>query len=367
MMRTESGEWDAFISHASEDKDDFVRPLAEGLKERGLAVWFDEFELKVGDSLRRSIDRGLSRSRFGIVVFSPHFFEKQWPQNELNGLVTRETNDVKVILPVWHKIDVEGVRKVSPVLADRFATSSRKGLETVIEDLIQAIAPPAVTAGSTIAADAHRGAPQGPATSSAYGVEKVAPQESVEQTDKEKQEIADRIRKKVESLAKPGEKWTVTANPRISVSLFNPRNPSQGRGFQINASNYADLSSVMESLRAEWETRGRADDDYEYALLERFRSEATGKTKQEISDHIREKVESLAKPGEKWTVTDNPRISVSLFNPRNPSQGRGFEINASNYDDLASVMESVRAEWKARGHEDDEYENALLERFRSET
>ena len=69
--------WDAFISHASEDKDDFVRPLADGLTECGLSVWFDEFELKVGDRLRESIDRGLSQSRFGIVVLSPHFFEKQ--------------------------------------------------------------------------------------------------------------------------------------------------------------------------------------------------------------------------------------------------------------------------------------------------
>ena len=68
--------WDAFIGHASEDKDDFVRPLADGLKKRGLSVWFDECELKVGDSLRESIDRGLRRSRFGIVVISPHFFEK---------------------------------------------------------------------------------------------------------------------------------------------------------------------------------------------------------------------------------------------------------------------------------------------------
>ena len=104
MTGSQDGRWEAFISHASEDKDDFVRPLAEGLRERGLTVWFDEFELKVGDSLRGSIDRGLSQSRFGIVVFTPQFFEKQWPKNELNGLVTREINGAKVILPVWYKI-----------------------------------------------------------------------------------------------------------------------------------------------------------------------------------------------------------------------------------------------------------------------
>ena len=99
MIRTVNSKWDAFISHASEDKDDFVRPLADGLTECGLSVWFDEFELKVGDRLRESIDRGLSQSRFGIVVLSPHFFEKKWPQDELSGLVTRETGGAKVILP----------------------------------------------------------------------------------------------------------------------------------------------------------------------------------------------------------------------------------------------------------------------------
>lgn len=78
----ERSEWDVFISHASEDKE-FVRPLADALIARGLRVWYDEFELKVGDHLRRSIDRGLVRSRYGIVVLSPAFFAKHWPQTEV--------------------------------------------------------------------------------------------------------------------------------------------------------------------------------------------------------------------------------------------------------------------------------------------
>lgn len=65
--------YDAFISHASEDKDGLVRPLAELLRKQGFAIWYDEFQLKVGDSLRRSIDNGLAHSRFGIVVLSPDF------------------------------------------------------------------------------------------------------------------------------------------------------------------------------------------------------------------------------------------------------------------------------------------------------
>ena len=79
--------YDVFISHASEDKEQFVKPLVVALEAAGYKVWYDEFTLKVGDSLRRSIDSGLSNSRYGVVVFSSAFFEKNWTQYELDGLV----------------------------------------------------------------------------------------------------------------------------------------------------------------------------------------------------------------------------------------------------------------------------------------
>ena len=63
-----------------------MRPLAERLVSAGLKVWYDDFSLKVGDSLRRSLDEGLSKSRFGVVILSPSFFKKEWPQKELDGL-----------------------------------------------------------------------------------------------------------------------------------------------------------------------------------------------------------------------------------------------------------------------------------------
>src|SRR5690348_6780034 len=72
--------WDVFICHASEDKAAFVRDLAVELAKRGLQVWYDEMELRLGDSLRRKIDEGLRESRFGIVVLSPHFFGKNWTE-----------------------------------------------------------------------------------------------------------------------------------------------------------------------------------------------------------------------------------------------------------------------------------------------
>ena len=98
-------QYDVFISHATEDKEEFVKPLANALIKQGLRVWYDEFELKIGDSLRRSIDRGLVNSKYGIVVLSLSFFAKKWTQYEIDGLVAREVNaDSKVILPIWQRM-----------------------------------------------------------------------------------------------------------------------------------------------------------------------------------------------------------------------------------------------------------------------
>ncbi|WP_444936547.1 toll/interleukin-1 receptor domain-containing protein [Microbulbifer sp. JMSA004] len=119
-------EYDFFISHASEDKDDIVRPLVKALTSRGLHVWYDELSLEIGDSLRRKIDYGLSQSKFGIVVLSSGFFSKEWPQYELDALVNKSISGEKVILPIWHGVDHVKVSKYSHNLADKvaFSTSS---------------------------------------------------------------------------------------------------------------------------------------------------------------------------------------------------------------------------------------------------
>lgn len=129
---TESArEFDVFISHATEDKDGVVRALVTALETRGVKVWYDEFELRIGDSLRRKIDTGLARSRFGLVVMSHAFFAKNWPQYELDGLVALEMAGRQRILPVWHEISKEEVLGYSPSLADKVALST--SLYTVVE------------------------------------------------------------------------------------------------------------------------------------------------------------------------------------------------------------------------------------------
>jgi len=131
--------WDVFISHASEDKDQLVRPLALALRKKGVSVWYDEFSLKMGDSLRGSIDYGLANSRYGVVVLSKNFFAKHWPVQELNGLATREVNGKKVILPIWHRVSFEEVRDFSPMLADKLASTSDTGLDKLVQDIIGAL------------------------------------------------------------------------------------------------------------------------------------------------------------------------------------------------------------------------------------
>lgn len=119
------GKWhDVFISHASEDKDEIVRPLANALVARGLDVWYDEFSLRIGDSLRRKIDQGLARSRIGLVVLSPSFLSKGWPQYELDGIVTRAVSGEQILLPIWHNLTKQQVIDYSPSLADKVARST---------------------------------------------------------------------------------------------------------------------------------------------------------------------------------------------------------------------------------------------------
>ena len=132
--------FDVFISHASEDKAEVVRPLAEALRAGGLSVWYDEFELKIGDSLRRKIDRGLASSRFGIVVLSQAFFGRGWPEYELDGLVTRAVSGDQILLPIWHNVTKREVVGYSPSLADRLARSTATHtVEDIAAEIIEVV------------------------------------------------------------------------------------------------------------------------------------------------------------------------------------------------------------------------------------
>jgi Leucine-rich repeat (LRR) protein len=131
--------WDVFVSHASEDKDAVAIPLVAALRRAGLRVWLDKHTLRIGDSIREQIDEGLSESRFGVVIFSENFLNKEWPKRELNGLMALEDEGRKVILPVWHEISRKRVAQFSPILADRLAADTRDGFGAIASQIAQVV------------------------------------------------------------------------------------------------------------------------------------------------------------------------------------------------------------------------------------
>jgi uncharacterized protein DUF1883/TIR domain-containing protein len=140
--------WDVFISHASEDKASVALPLAQRLRELGVTVWLDAFELRIGDSLRRKIDAGLSGSKFGVVVLSRSFFSKGWPQYELDGLITLHVSGEQSLLPIWHEITKAEVMAQSPSLADKIARSTMQYTIDEIATEIAAVVRPDLVPGA---------------------------------------------------------------------------------------------------------------------------------------------------------------------------------------------------------------------------
>jgi len=147
VVPDDNGEtWDVFVSHASEDKEAVAEPLAEELRNRGLKVWLDKTELRIGDSLRRKIDYGLSHSTFGVVILSKSFFAKGWPQYELDGIIGMSVNGDQRMLPIWHEISRDEIAKQSPSLVDKIARNTTISTVAEIADEIAEVIQDAVDA-----------------------------------------------------------------------------------------------------------------------------------------------------------------------------------------------------------------------------
>jgi|SRR5690625_1059176 len=114
--------YDVFISHSSEDKDDYVDELASALKQAGIKVWYDSDTIGWGESIRQKIDKGLIYSKFGIVILSPSFITRYWTEYELDGILRKEASSgIQTILPIWHNLTAEEVMEYSYSLSDRVA------------------------------------------------------------------------------------------------------------------------------------------------------------------------------------------------------------------------------------------------------
>jgi cold shock CspA family protein len=133
-------EYDVFISHASEDKESFVKELATNLREKGISVWYDELNLKLGDSLSESISKGLTNSSYAVVVISPHFITKKWTMLELASLIAQE-DYVHKVLPIWHGVSKQDILAHLPLLADKIAVKSESGIEAVAQKILEVVSP----------------------------------------------------------------------------------------------------------------------------------------------------------------------------------------------------------------------------------
>ena len=136
--QNDSIKYDVFISHATEDKEDFVEELVIELQRLDIKVWYDKICIKWGESLRSKIDEGLRNSRFGIVVLSQAYISKGWAQYELEGLFNIEMTNGKTILPIWHNITKSQVLQFSPTIAGRMAMNTTMQTPSEIaQELVQ--------------------------------------------------------------------------------------------------------------------------------------------------------------------------------------------------------------------------------------
>lgn len=135
----ESTTYNVFIAHATEDKE-YVRKIATSLQNRGLAIWYDEFQIKIGDNLSRRIEDGLGKSRYGVVVLSPNFFKKEWPQKELGALMQKERGGTKVILPILLNMTHADLVRISPMLADKVSLDTNEvDMANIIEQIAEVV------------------------------------------------------------------------------------------------------------------------------------------------------------------------------------------------------------------------------------
>lgn len=138
-MRGKAYQYDAFISHAVEDKIGIANELCERLEAAGLKVWYSGAELSMGDSIENSIREGLASSRFGIIIFSHQYISKTWALQELAIFREREYRGEDVILPILYQITIGELATRIPAIVDRFAISSEKGMDHMVQAIVEKV------------------------------------------------------------------------------------------------------------------------------------------------------------------------------------------------------------------------------------
>lgn len=120
---------DVFLCHAWDDRKNAAKELCDLLESKGVTVWFSEKDVPLGSPLLREIDKGLAKSRVGIVLVTPLFLDRVKREGiadkELSALLARD-----LLVPIVHNTTFENLREVSPLLG------SRSGLSTIEESMV---------------------------------------------------------------------------------------------------------------------------------------------------------------------------------------------------------------------------------------
>ena len=121
---------DVFLCHAWDDRKGSAKELHDLLESKGVSVWFSEKDVTLGSSLLREIDKGLAKSRVGIVLVTPSFLNRIKGEGiadkELSALLARD-----LLVPIVHNTTFDALRDVSPLLG------SRSGLSTIEDSMAE--------------------------------------------------------------------------------------------------------------------------------------------------------------------------------------------------------------------------------------
>ena len=118
---------DVFLCHAWDDRKDAAQELHDLLESKGVSVWFSEKDVALGTSLLREIDKGLAKSRVGIVLVTPEFLNRLAgeragiAEKELSALLARDQ-----LIPIVHNTTYEALRDISPLLGSRSGLSTKE-------------------------------------------------------------------------------------------------------------------------------------------------------------------------------------------------------------------------------------------------
>lgn len=132
---------DVFLCHAWDDRKEAAKDLHDLLEARGVSVWFSEKDVLLGSSLLREIDKGLVKSKVGIVLVTPSFLSRVEAagiaDKELSALLARD-----LLIPIVHDTTYEALRNVSPLLGSRSGlNTSEDAMSTIADKLAELVAP----------------------------------------------------------------------------------------------------------------------------------------------------------------------------------------------------------------------------------